>query len=156
MIKKFISYALAVLLDSFHFCQAQSQFQFNWTEIALYSLYHFYLLIRSRNPTRDSKFLSFLTREFRHVEGKYTGNVLQALLQLKLGLCTSWIILIQINPIPHRGWALLIKKFISYALAVLLDSFHFCQAQSQFQFNWTDWSYFHYSHHKLRRMLTKK
>ena len=33
----------------------------------------------------------------------YNGIVIQALLQLELGLWTSWVIWIQVNPTSHRG-----------------------------------------------------
>ena len=39
-----------------------------------------------------------------HHPDKSTWNVLQAQLQKNFGLWASWMIWIQVNPIPHRGW----------------------------------------------------
>ena len=70
---------------------------------------------------------------------KYTGNVLQALLQLKLGLWTCWMIWIQVNPISHRGrggygptWSR--NLFCIYSIIAKLSSSW--QVKLQLHLNW--------------------
>ena len=51
----------------YHFCQAQPKPQFNWAELAILSLCTFNLLIRGRNPTRNSSFLSTLPMDLSQI-----------------------------------------------------------------------------------------